>query len=89
MEADFIDPVAECRVPARTQLEALLTALAPHAYELGCHEELQAVRGLADDPGATDQLAVARGPRRLAGLVEALADAFTQSAPGFSRLETS
>jgi glutamate---cysteine ligase / carboxylate-amine ligase len=88
MEADFIDPVAGRRVPARTQLEQLLTALAPHAYDLGCHEQLQAVRDLADDPGATDQLAVARGPKRLWGLVEALADAFTQTTPGFSRLET-
>jgi glutamate---cysteine ligase / carboxylate-amine ligase len=87
MEAEFIDPVAGRRVPARTQLEQLLTALAPHAYDLGCHEQLQAVRDLADDPGATDQLAVARGPKRLWGLVEALADAFTQSTPGFSRLE--
>jgi carboxylate-amine ligase len=88
MEAEFIDPVAGRRVPARTQLEHLLTALAPHAYELGCHEQLQAVRDLADDPGATDQLAVARGPKRLWGLVEALADAFTQATPGFTRLET-
>lgn len=88
MEADFIDPVAERRVPAREQLDILLAALAPHAYELGCHAELQAVRRLADDPGAADQLAVARGPRRLAGLVEALADAFTQASPGFARLET-
>jgi carboxylate-amine ligase len=88
MEADFIDPVAGRRVPARAQLEQLLSALTPHAYDLGCHEQLQSVRGLADDAGATDQLAVARGPRRLWGLVEALADAFTQTTPGFSRLET-
>ena len=88
MEADFIDPVAGRRVPARAQLEQLLSALTPHAYDLGCREQLQSVRGLADDAGATDQLAVARGPRRLWGLVEALADAFTQTTPGFSRLET-
>jgi carboxylate-amine ligase len=81
MDAEFIDPVEELRAPAREQLEALLSALAPHAVELGCHDQLQAVRGLCDDPGAGDQLAIARGPKRLAGLVQALADAFTGSMP--------
>jgi carboxylate-amine ligase len=88
MEAEFIDPVAGRRVPARVQLEQLLSALAPHAYDLGCHAQLQAVRDLANDPGATDQLAVARGPKRLWGLVEALSEAFTQATPGFTRLES-
>jgi carboxylate-amine ligase len=87
MEAEFIDPVAERRVPARTQLEPLLEALAPHAYELGCHAELQGVHQLAEDSGAVDQLVVARRPKRLRGLVEALAEVFTASGPGMVRLD--
>jgi glutamate---cysteine ligase / carboxylate-amine ligase len=87
MEAELIDPVAERRVPVREQFEPLLQALAPHAYELGCHAELQGIGSLAAQPGATAQLAAARRPRRLRGLVQCLADAFCESGPGFTRLD--
>lgn len=87
MEAEFIDPVAERREPAREQLKPLLEALAPHAYELGCHPELQGVHQLAEDSGAVDQLVVARRPKRLRGLVEALSEVFTASGPGMVRLD--
>ena len=89
MEAEFIDPLAGRLVPARALLEPLLERLEPHAQELGCHAELQALRTHAAAPGAIDQLAVARRPRRLHGLVEALADAFTASGPGVARLDGS
>ncbi len=89
MEAEFIDPIGGRRVPARTLLEPLLERLEPHAQDLGCHAELQALRPHAAAPGAIDQLAVARRPRRLHGLVEALADAFTASGPGVARLDGS
>ncbi|MGI8593193.1 MAG: carboxylate-amine ligase, partial [Solirubrobacteraceae bacterium] len=89
MEAEFIDPIAGRRVPARELLEPLLEALAPHADELGCRAELEALRPHAAAPGVIDQLAVARRPRRLHGLVEALADAFTASGPGVARLDGS
>ncbi len=86
MEAEFIDVAAERRIPARQLLEPLLQALAPHAYELGCHAELQGVRQLARHPGAIDQLAVARRPKRLRGLVEALSECFCTTGPGVARL---
>jgi carboxylate-amine ligase len=87
MEAELIDPVAERRVPVRTQIEPLLEALAPHAYALGCHEQLQGVRLLAANPGSAAQLAVGRRPKRLRGLVECLSEAFCETSPDVARLD--
>ena len=77
VEAEFIDPDRECRVPVRELLEPLLEACAPHAEALGCAGELNLVRRLVEEPGAERQ-------RRLAGedddqrrLVAGLADDFT------------
>jgi carboxylate-amine ligase len=83
MDARFVDPVREALVPARLQLDLLLEACAPHAEELGCAEELVAVRALAEANGAARQLELARGDQGLPGLVEAMADLFTSDAvPG-------
>ena len=76
MKAKLIDPDAECRVPVRQQLDALLDACAPHAAALGCEDELAPVRQMASATGAERQLELARGSDRLKGLVEALADSF-------------
>jgi carboxylate-amine ligase len=55
MAAELIDPGLECRRPAREWLEELLLACAPHAVDLGCTEELDAVRELASATGAVRQ----------------------------------
>jgi glutamate---cysteine ligase / carboxylate-amine ligase len=83
MHAQFIDPEAESRRPARAILDDLLAACAPHATELGCEAELAAVAVLAAEPGAHRQRTVAGvaqgdpvGPA-LGALVSALAAEFT------------
>jgi glutamate---cysteine ligase / carboxylate-amine ligase len=77
VDAQFIDPDREMRVPVRELLEPILEACAPHAEALGCMAELDLVHRLAEEPGAARQ-------RRLAGedddqrrLVAALAEDFT------------
>jgi carboxylate-amine ligase len=55
MEAKLLDPALECRRDAREWLDELLDVCAPHAAELGCPAELEAVRTLAGAPGAARQ----------------------------------
>jgi carboxylate-amine ligase len=75
MDASFIDPVAERRVPARELLEKLLLAARPHAQELGCESALEFVGELARENGAAHQRRLAgRGEWR--GLIAQLADEF-------------
>jgi carboxylate-amine ligase len=76
VEASLIDPVREERVPVRDLVGELLEACEPHARELGCHSELCAVQDLLREPGAGHQLATARAPDRLPGLVQTLAAEF-------------
>jgi glutamate---cysteine ligase / carboxylate-amine ligase len=80
MNASFIDPVAEVRVPAREALEDLLHVAREHAEQLGCEEILEYLHGLAIENGALRQLRFARG-HELPGLVEALADRFADPIP--------
>ena len=77
MEAKLIDPAQARRVPARTIASELLEACVPHALDLGCGNELERVRELAENTGAQRQLDYARGSRRLRGLVEELAELFS------------
>ena len=77
MEAELIDPAGSRRVPAREIVRDLLDACSPHARELGCAEELGRVRELCETTGAERQLDLARGPGRLPGLVEELAERFS------------
>ena len=80
MRADFIYPEGDRRRPAREVLDDLLAACAPHAAELGCMAELEAVTALADDPGDQRQRMLAgarRGEPALRRLVSALAADFT------------
>ena len=76
MEARLIDAERERRVPARQLLDELLVAARPHAQALGCAHELDGLQGLAAEPGAVRQLARAREPDRLPGLMRALAERF-------------
>ncbi len=77
MTAELIDPGAERRVPVRQLAAELLDACAEHATDLGCSDELEAVRELAERTGAARQLDLARHAERLPGLVAALADDFS------------
>jgi carboxylate-amine ligase len=77
IEAKLIVPSAGCRVPARDVLAQTLAACRPHAQELGCAAELDAVGQLGDRPGRARQMSGAGGPDGLVGLVSALAGAFT------------
>ena len=74
--ATLIDPVREERVAVRDIVDGLLRACAPHARELGCEDELAGIEPLVREPGAGHQLAVARRPARLPGLVASLAGEF-------------
>ena len=76
MEASFLDPQIEGHVAAQDVLLHTLAACAPHADELGCRDELDSARELSRHPGTERQRERAREPGGLAGLVEALADAF-------------
>ncbi len=76
MEAELIDPDTERRVPARELLTNLLEACAPHAQDLSCEPELEPVAAMGRHTGARRQLDATRGPSRLRGMVEQLADAF-------------
>jgi carboxylate-amine ligase len=76
MKAEFIDPESNRRVPARELVEEVIDACHPHAEALGCATELERVRRLAHHSGAERQLAAARGPERLQGLIRALCERF-------------
>ncbi|MGI8428297.1 MAG: carboxylate-amine ligase [Solirubrobacteraceae bacterium] len=60
MDAHLIDPVAERRVPARTQLATLLESVRPHAADLGCEDALEPIAALGREAGAAQQLKLAR-----------------------------
>ena len=88
MRAQLIDPARNERRPARELLEELVAASAPHAAELGCADELEAVAALADEPGDHRQrilAGVAQGEPFGPGLgllVQALAADFSSAAAG-------
>jgi len=74
--AALIDPVREQRVPVAELVGELVEACRPHARDLRCEAELGAVEDLLREPGAGHQLALARRPDRLPGLVADLAREF-------------
>ena len=76
MRAAIVDPDGDRRVPARELLERLVAAARPHAQDLACEAELLHALELGGNSGAAEQLVLARGPDRLPGLVEALAERF-------------
>ena len=74
--ASLIDARMGVRSPVPDVLESLVRMCTPHAEDLGCVEELHWVRSLVASPRPTRQVQLARGPAKLPGLVEALADLF-------------
>jgi carboxylate-amine ligase len=76
MDAELIDVELERRVPAREVALRLVDACAPHARRLGCEGELDRIVTMAEQTGADRQLELARGPKKLPGLVGALADLY-------------
>ncbi len=79
--AELIDPVSARRRPLAEWVEELVAACAPHAAALGCEAELAGVERLLARPGAARQLAAARGPDGLPGLVRELSGAFAAPVP--------
>jgi carboxylate-amine ligase len=76
-DAALLDPAAERRVPLPEIVHDLLHACRPHAQDLGCVRELEAVGDLLRQPPTKHQLMLARRrPDRLHGLVSALADEY-------------
>lgn len=77
VDVRLIDPVGECRPPLRESLPRLLDACRPHAQDLGCEAELDAVTELLDAPGDREQLRIAEANGDgLRGLVGELAAAY-------------
>jgi carboxylate-amine ligase len=76
MTAELIDVELERRVPARDVALRLVQACAPHAEALGCEAELEGIVAMTERTGADRQLELARGPGKLPGLVEKLADLY-------------
>jgi len=76
VDASLIDARLGRRAPVADVLESVLALCMPHAEDLGCVEELQWTRSLVDTPRPVRQLELARGPYKLPGLVQALAELF-------------
>lgn len=76
IEADLLDPLGERLVPARSVLDEVLEACAPHARALGCAHELSMVERLADRSGASAQMGAAHGGKPGLETVAGLAHAF-------------
>ncbi len=76
MEAELIDPDTERRVPARELLAACWRPARPTHRTCRCEPELEPVAAMGRHTGARRQLDATRGPSRLRGMVEQLADAF-------------
>jgi carboxylate-amine ligase len=74
--ACLIDPAREARVAVADVVAELRDACAPYAADLGCAAELAGLDELVREPGDRHQISVARGPRRLPGLVARLAEEF-------------
>ncbi len=74
--AKLVDPAARGSVSVADAVARLLDACAPHAVELDCAAELDSVRTLLADPGATRQRRVAEH-HGLDGLVAVLSADFT------------
>jgi carboxylate-amine ligase len=75
-DASLIDARMGRRSPVPDVLESVLRMCTPHAEDLGCVEELRWVRSLVASPRPARQVHLARGPAKLRGLVESLADLF-------------
>jgi glutamate---cysteine ligase / carboxylate-amine ligase len=79
IDARFIDPVTERRVPGRELLEDLLLAARPHAEQLGCEDALEPLVDQTWESGAARQRTLA-AERDLSEVIEFLAGAFSEPA---------
>ncbi len=75
MDAQFVDPIGDRRVPAARQLAAVLDACSAQAAELDSQAELEVAAVLAGRPGAAHQRSLAQ-EHGLEGVVPELAGAF-------------
>jgi carboxylate-amine ligase len=85
IDAELIDPDLEQRVAVSGLVDDLVVACRPHAQDLGCEVELEALRELAKSNGATKQISLSRRVRTLPGLVGALAEDFCGAEVGARR----
>lgn len=74
--AELIDVEGERRVPVAALVETLIERCRPHAQELGCEEELLAVRDLVAENGSDRQRARGGDASSLRELVGWLADEY-------------
>jgi carboxylate-amine ligase len=79
LDARFIDPVAERRVPGRVWLEDLLRAGRPHAQQLGCEDVLDRLADSSWETGAERQRRLG-AERELSEVIQFLAGAFSEPA---------
>ena len=80
IDAQLVDPVRLRLVPARELVRDVVDAARPHASDLGCADQLDAVQALMDDPPAARQRAHAGASGDLEGVVAALSAAFVEEA---------
>ena len=83
VEAKLIEPRLGRAVPVRELVERAVEACRPHARALRCEAGLEDVIRLTEQPPAARQVAHARDPERLPGLVRELAEGFTAPGPGY------
>jgi glutamate---cysteine ligase / carboxylate-amine ligase len=81
VDARLVDPVRERLVSLRTMVQTLTSECLPHARELGCADELEAVRGLAYVNGAVRQRGRHVASGGLLPVVAALTDEFAADGP--------
>jgi carboxylate-amine ligase len=79
--ARLVDPARDRCVPASGRLATLVDACHAHARALGCEREIALLGGLAGDPGAARQRAIAAEPAGLPGLLQALQGEFSPPRP--------
>jgi carboxylate-amine ligase len=76
MESRLLDPVNATRVEAQSLLAGLLDAVRSHAEQLGCADELEAVRDLAAHGGAVRQRLANEEGGSLSTVISDLAERF-------------
>jgi glutamate---cysteine ligase / carboxylate-amine ligase len=79
VRAELLDPREHCAYAVEALAELAVEACRPHARELGCELELDAVEGLIAEPADTAQREIAAPDDDLALVVEELAARFSRS----------
>ena len=79
VRAELLDPRERCAYAVEALAELAVEACRPHARELGCELELDAVEGLIAEPADTAQREIAAPDDDLALVVEELTERFSRS----------